>query len=40
MYLTLLPEYKLDDNHKTNIDTFDFFSFINCKEMSALAANK
>ena len=27
MYLTLLPKYKLDDSHKTNIDTFDFFFF-------------
>ena len=24
MYLTLPPKYKLDGNHKTNIDTFEF----------------
>ena len=27
MYLTLPPKYKLDDNHKTNIDTFEIFFF-------------
>ena len=26
MYLTLSSKYKLDNNHKTNIDTFDFIS--------------
>ena len=26
MYLTLSPKYKLDDNHKTNNYTFEFFS--------------
>ena len=25
MYLTLPLKYKLDDNHKTNIDTFNYF---------------
>ena len=25
MYLTLSPKCKLDDNHKTNIDTFEIF---------------
>ena len=24
MYLTLSPKYKLDDNHETNFDTFEF----------------
>ena len=26
MYLTLPQKYKLDDNHKTNINTFEVFS--------------
>ena len=39
MYLTLSLKYKLDDNHKTNIDAFEFF-FVNCKLMTALAATK
>ena len=28
MYLTLPQKYKLDDNHKTNINTFEVFSWI------------
>ena len=39
LYLTLLPKYKLDDNHKTNIDTFEFFS-LNCKLITAAAYNE
>ena len=27
IYLTLSPKYKLDDNHKTKIDTFDWGFF-------------
>ena len=38
MYLTLSPKYKLDDNHKTNTDTFEIF-FVNCKLMTAAAYN-
>ena len=38
MYLTLPPKYKLDDKHKTNIDTFDFF-FVYCELMTAAAHN-
>ena len=36
--LTLGQKYKLDDNHNTNIDTFDFF-FVNCKLMTTAAYN-
>ena len=39
MYLTLSPKYKLDENHKINIDAFEFL-FVNCKLMTTLAANK
>ena len=38
-YLTRSPKYKLDHNHKTNIDTFGVF-FVNFKLVTALAANK
>ena len=37
MYLTLPPKYKLDDNRKTNIDTFEFFFVVNHKLMTATA---
>ena len=29
-------KYKVDDNHKTNIDTLEHF-FVNCKLMTAAA---
>ena len=38
--LMLMPKYKVDDNHKTNFDTFDFFCFFRiCKLRSAAAYN-
>ena len=39
MYLTLSPNFKLDDKHKTNIDTFDFFFRKNCKLMTEAVYN-
>ena len=39
IYLALSPKYKLADNHKTKIDTFKIFFFINCKMMTAAAYN-
>ena len=36
MYVTLSKKYKVDDNHKTNIDTLEHF-FVNCKLMTAAA---
>ena len=38
MYLTLSPKYEVDDNHKTNTTSFDFFS-VNCNLMAAAASN-
>ena len=37
-FLPLSRKYKLDNNHKTNIDTFLFF-FVNCKLIIAAAYN-
>ena len=38
MYLTLSPKYAVEDNHKTNTTSFDFFS-VNYNLMAAAAHN-
>ena len=33
------PKYQLDDDHKTNIDTLEFFFFVNCELITGTAYN-